>query len=43
MASYTYSKSIDDGSASANDANLHQIPNNFRLDRGLSAFVVRNR
>jgi hypothetical protein len=43
MASYTYSKSIDDGSASANDANLHQIPNNFRLDRGLSAFDVRNR
>ncbi len=43
MASYTYSKSIDDGSASANDANLHQIPNNFRLDRALSAFDVRNR
>lgn len=43
MASYTYSKSIDDGSAAANDANLHQIPNNFRLDRGLSAFDVRDR
>lgn len=43
LSSYTYSKSIDDGSAGANDANLHQIPNNFALDRGLSAFDVRNR
>ncbi len=43
LSSYTYSKSIDDGSAGVNDANLHQIPNNFRLDRGLSAFDVRNR
>lgn len=42
-ASYTFSKSIDDGSAGSNDANLHEIPNNFRLDRGLSSFDARQR
>ena len=43
LASYTFSKSIDNGSAALNDAQVHQDSNNRALDRSLSAFDVRNR
>src|SRR5207244_10292234 len=46
LASYTWSKSIDDGSgffSSAGDPNFPQDSNNTRGDRGLSNFDVRHR
>ncbi len=43
MASYTFSKSIDTGSAGLNDAQLHAIPTNRNNDRGLSGYDARNR
>ena len=43
LASYTFSKSIDTGSAGLNDAQLHAIPTNRNTDRGLSGFDARNR
>jgi hypothetical protein len=46
LASYTWSKSIDDASgffSSAGDPNFPQDSNNTRADRGLSNFDVRHR
>src|SRR5215831_9132531 len=46
LASYTWSKSIDDASgffSSAGDPNFPQDSNNTRADRGLSDFDVRHR
>jgi len=46
LASYTWSKSIDDASgffSSAGDPNFPQDSNNTRADRGLSNFDVRQR
>ena len=46
LASYTWSKSIDDASgffSSAGDPNFPQDSNNTRADRGLSSFDVRHR
>jgi outer membrane receptor protein involved in Fe transport len=46
LASYTWSKSIDDASgffSSAGDPNFPQDSNNTRADRGLSNFDIRHR
>ncbi len=46
LASYTFSKSIDDASgffSSDGDPNFPQNSNNARADRGLSNFDIRNR
>ena len=45
LASYTYSKSIDDTSAflpTASDQNFPQNSHNYRLERGLSSYDVPN-
>ncbi len=45
LASYTFSKSIDDTSAflpTSSDQNFPQDSHNFRLERGLSSYDVRN-
>ncbi len=43
LTSYTYSKSIDNGSAALSDAQVHQDRTNRRAERSLSAFDARNR
>ena len=43
LASYTFSKSIDNGSAALSDAQVHQNSSNRSADRALSAFDIRNR